>query len=118
MAEPAGEDRQIHFSYEYEPTYRLFPANGIWAGITPRGDLRLDFFVESHVVPSEVVHLVSPEGKIGNELRRVPGGAQGRNYVRRMQAGILLSLDHADNIADFIKSQVRDFRKRQEERGK
>ena len=115
MAEPAGEDRQINFSFEYESTYRLFPANGVWAGVTPRGDLRLDFFVESNVVPSEVVHLISPEGKLGNELRRVPSG---RGIVRRMEVGVLLSLDNADGIADFIKTQVREFRKRQEERGK
>jgi hypothetical protein len=110
MPEPAGEDRQISFTFEYDAGYRLVPVNGVWGGITPRGDLRLDFFVESMIIPSEVVNLVTTEGKLGQELRRTPE----KKYVRKMQVGLLLSIDHAETIAEFIKTKIKDFRKNQE----
>jgi hypothetical protein len=110
MPEPQGEDRQVKFHFETDPDYRIVAANGIWSGITPRGDMQLDFFVESIGAPSQVVNLVTPEGNLGNELSRSPEP----RIVRRMQIGILLSLEQADNIADFIKNQIAQFRKQRE----
>lgn len=102
MPEPMGEDRQIKFRFEYDPGYRLIGANGIWGGITPRGDLRLDFFVESLGIPDHVTHLLTPDHRLGPELNR----AQAEGIVRRVQVGVLLSLDQADSIADFIKQKI------------
>lgn len=116
MVEPVGEDRQIKFLFEFDPGYRVVGANGIWAGITPRGDLRLDFFVESQRVPDEVAHLITKEGKLGPELRR-SGASTGATVVRRMQVGVLLSLEQADSIADFIKTKIADFKKKAKDAG-
>lgn len=113
MAEPVGEDRQLKFSFEYDPGYRIVAANGVWAGVTARGDIQLDFFVESHGVPAEVVNLITPEGSLGPELTRSPAE---RKFVRRVQVGILLSIGQADDIADFIKAKVAEFRNLQQRR--
>lgn len=110
MPEPIGEDRQVQFLFEYDPGYRLVAANGMWGGITPRGDMRLDFFVESIAIPEEVVNLVTPDGTLGPELRRSPA----RRVIRRLQFGVLLSLEQADSAADFLKEKIAEFRKRQE----
>ena len=113
MVEPVGEDRQVKFFFEYDPAYRLVATNGAWLGITPRGDIRIDFFVESLGNPQEVVNLITPQGQLGPELSRTP--PQQRRVERRLQVGILLTLDNAESIADFIKTQVADFRKKQQE---
>lgn len=112
MPGPVGEDRQAKFFFEYDPHYRLVGANGIWGGITPRGDLQLDFFAESIAIPDTVTNLVTPEGKLGPELGRSPE----RRFMRRLQVGVLLSLEQADSIADFIKEKVAEFRKHREEK--
>lgn len=112
MAEPVGEDRQVKFFFEYDPSYRVVAANGAWMGITPRGDIRIDFFVESLGNPDQVVNLITPEGQLGPELSRYPVE---KRFVRRMQVGILLPLDQAESTADLIKKQIADFRKQQED---
>lgn len=109
MAEPVGEDRQVKFYFEYDPGYRVVAANGAWAGVTARGDMRIDFFVESHGIPAEVVNLITADGTLGPELTRTPGP----RAVRRMQVGLLLSLEQADDIASFIKTRIAEFRKLQ-----
>lgn len=112
MPDPVGEDRQAKFYYEYDPNYRLVAANGIWGGITPRGDVRLDFFVESVGIPESVTNLITPEGNLGPELSRSPE----RRFIRRLQVGVLLSLEEAESISDFITEKIAEFRKRREEK--
>lgn len=112
MPEPVGEDRQVKFVFEYDPRYSLVAANGAWVGITPRSDIRIDFFVESLGNPDHVVNLITPQGQLGPELGRAPE----RRLVRRMQMGVLLSLEQAESLADFLKSQIADFRQRKEAR--
>jgi len=107
MPEPQGEDRQVKFQFEYDPGYRVIGANGVWSGITPRSDVRLDFFVESVGIPEQVTHLVTQAGGLGAELNRSPE----HRIIRRLQVGVLLSLEQAESIADFIKAQITDFKK-------
>jgi hypothetical protein len=107
MPESQGGDREVTFHYEFDPAYRIVGANGVWGGLTPRGDIRLDFFVESLTVPDSVVNLITPDGKLGPELARTPE----RRITRRLQVGILLSREQADDIADFLKARVAEFRR-------
>ena len=107
MPDPVGEDRQVKFYFEHDPSYRVVAANGVWAGVTARGDIKLDFFVESHGTPTEVVNLITPEGSLGPELNRTPPAPR---INRRMQIGVLLSIEQADDIANFVKAKIAEFR--------
>ena len=84
MSERRYEGGQIEFHFEYDPGYRLVAANGVWGDPTPRGDLRLDFFVEAVSLPTRVMHAISPEGRVGTELRREPE----RRFTRRERQGM------------------------------
>jgi hypothetical protein len=108
MSERRYEGGQIEFHFEYDPGYRLVAANGVWGDPTPRGDLRLDFFVEAVSLPTRVMHAISPEGRVGTELRREPE----RRFTRRIQLGILVSMDHAESIARTIQDMVAEYRSR------
>jgi hypothetical protein len=108
MTERQYEGGQIEFHFEYDPGYRLVAANGVWGDPTPRGDLRLDFFVEVPALPTRVMHAISPEGRVGMELRREPE----RRFTRRIQLGILVSMDHAESIARTIQERVAEYRSR------
>ena len=111
MTERHYEVGQIEFHFEYDPGYRLVGANGVWGEPTPRGDLRLDFYVEASTLPTRIMHAISPEGRVGPELRREPE----RRFTRRIQLGILVSMDHAESIARFIQDKVAEYRSRGEE---
>ena len=100
--------QQVEFHFEYDPGYRLVAANGVWGDLTPRGDLRLDFFVEAPTLPRRIMHALSSEGRVGSELRREPE----RTFTRRIQLGVLVSMDHAENIARLIQDRVAEYRSR------
>ena len=91
------------------PDYRLFPANGAWGGVLPKGDFRVDFFVESQLTPSKVISEVAPEGKSLKEIQRVLPIAvpENRTLVRRQfVCGILISVETARSIANFIDERL------------
>ncbi len=104
MSEEKNEKKEIEFVYEYDPGYRVVAANGVWGGVTPRGDFRLDFFVESSALPERLTHELLP-GKIGEELSRTPPDK--RLISRRLQVGVLLSLKEVQLIADFLNERLK-----------
>ncbi len=48
---PPSMPQEFEFFFEYDKDYRIVAANGVWGGITLRGDIHLDFFVERQDVP-------------------------------------------------------------------
>lgn len=79
--------------------------------MTPRGDLRIDFFVESLFVPNKVVMEVKADGTLGKELERVlftgEQPQEGKVVLQReIKCGILVSPEHARNFADFIYQKL------------
>ncbi len=102
--------KEVEIFFEEDPNYKLIAANGMWGGVTTKADFRLDFFVESVGVPESIKHRVTPEGIIGDEISRNPPP----KIVRQLQVGILLSVDNAEAMANFIKDRVTEFRKLQQ----
>lgn len=93
---------EVVFEYQLSPSYRVVAANGAHGGVTGRGDLRFDLFVESPTVPDEVVHSVTPDG-LGPETGRSP---EGRRITRELQVGVVMQLDQAKSFARWLLERV------------
>ena len=60
---------------------------------------------------------VDDDRKLSPDERGCIGSRSPENrIVRRLQIGILVSLDEAENMADFIKNQITQFKKKREEK--
>jgi len=103
--------KEIEFSLLEDSNYRIVPANGMWCGITTKGDFRMDFFVESREMPESVKHRVNPEGTLGAVISQKTRGV----IVRELQVGVLVSIENAESIANFIKDRIAEFRKLQQQ---
>jgi len=112
MSEKQDSRKDIEFAYEYDPGYRVVAANGVWGGATPRGDFRLDFFVESLAIPQRLRHEVLPD-KLGDELSRTPDKGL---ITRRLQVGVLLSIHEVKSIADFLNQQLKVLEQKAEDK--
>lgn len=110
---PVGEDRTAKFLFTKANDYRVIAANGVWGGVTPRGDVKVDFFVESLSLPESVSHLVKADDKLGDELSRSP---KDRPFVREIQVGVILSIHQAESIGRWLMSKGAEFKKLQEKK--
>lgn len=108
--EDSGIPVRVHFSYERSRDFKIHPANGVWGGVTPRGDFLMEFYVESHFTPDVVVNKITPEGKLAEEEKReIPSKVPPEDIaIRRvLQFGVLVSVEQALSIADWIKDKVK-----------
>ena len=102
------EDRQVKFVFQYDPNYRLIACNGVWGGVTSRGDFRLEFMVESQAIPDYVINTINEEaGEIGKEIERVPG----KHFVRQLQVGIIMSPDNVAIFAAWLMNKLNEIQR-------
>jgi hypothetical protein len=96
------ETRDAHFIKSNY--FRVVHADGAWGGLTPNGALQLAFYNERHPIP-RVVHeklVIS-----GNVVRVDECGREGKaGVVREVEVDIVLTIDAAKNLRDFLTRQL------------
>ena len=110
MAEETKSPREIEFFFEYEKDYRVIGVNGAWIGNTTRGDITIDFFVERLGVPESVRNAITEDGRLGDQIEP----KRERKFTRRLQIGVLLSVENAELLVEFLKRKVDDLKKMKE----
>lgn len=98
-------DNRVVFLYETSPEYQIVYANGAFGGITPRGDIKFDLFIEFVKAPEEVVHIMTPDG-LGPEVEREPAKTP---FTRESQVGVIMSPDQAKSLAHWLLSKVSEI---------
>ncbi len=101
MEEQRGPGRVV-YRYEKNRDYRVIFANGAIGGVTPRGDVKFDLFIEYVDTPEETVHSVTPDG-LGPEIERTPSGPA---FTRQSQVGVIMSPGQARSLAHWLMGQV------------
>lgn len=103
---------KVKFIHNRPDDYKIYPVNGVWGGMTPRGDLICHFFVEQQAIPEELVHKLEEDGSLGppvEEPRKKP------IVIRDFQAGILLNREQAISFANWILEKVSGYEKLKEQ---
>ncbi len=96
------------FSDDYNPVY----ANGAYGGITPRGEIAVNFYLERHGLPYEEVHKLTDEGQVDELISKQPQESEDTvKIVRFISAGVVLSLESAIRIRDWLSSKISDLEK-------
>jgi hypothetical protein len=97
MAEDEKPDlTNIPIYYERSRHYRTIRVDGVQAGITPRAAIQCMFFLETKPTPEYVVHKITPEGGLGDEIERV----EKKGVIREAQINVVM--DEATTI-QFIE---------------
>ncbi len=105
---------EITFRFEKDDDYRLIPVNGVWGGPTPRGDIMVDLFHESHLLPEEITQAVRPDGLLGSELERTPPPG---TLQRTVLVGMILTAEQADSIGRWLQKKARKVREETKMKG-
>jgi hypothetical protein len=93
----------VKFHYVKSNFFRVIHSEGVIGGLTPSREIFLSFFNQRAALPRMIEFAISPEGKLGNELKRE--GKEG--IVREMEVGVLMNVAAAKDLAEFLLSQVK-----------
>ena len=103
---PNGKNQpdEISIEWEYDKNYRMVPANGMWGGITPRGDLRIDFFVESMPVPDSGAGKLLNDGS-GRYTERQEASEK-VTVVRQIQVGVMVPSQQVQSFMRWFQDKA------------
>lgn len=106
MAEDDKPDlTQIPIYYERSRHYRTINADGVQVGITPRASVQLMFFIETKPTPEYVVHKVTPEGALGDEIERV----EKKGIIRETQMSVVMTEATIIQVIDLLQKMVKQL---------
>ncbi len=92
------------FTYDYNPIY----VNGAHGGISPRGDLVVNFYLERPPLPNEISHELNPNGTVGSEIAVDPADFN-NSIVRFVSNGVVLNLQTAREMHHWFGEKIREM---------
>lgn len=93
----ASERETIEVRFARDPAYRVYPAVGAWGGLSPNGEVHVDFYVEKRLNPKKVI-LEIEEGKQVGETR----DPNPQPFLRECLFGLVVRPDVARSIGEFL----------------
>jgi hypothetical protein len=93
--------KKVEFKYVFKDDYNPVYANGAYGGISPKGEITINFFMERNPVPYSVTHELKEDGTIGDELKRDPERDHAM-MIRFVTAGVVLNKSAARNIHEWL----------------
>jgi len=92
------------FQYDYNPIY----VNGAHGGISPRGELVMNFYLERQPLPNSIAHEITPAGTIGPETAVDPSDLT-RSLVRQVINGVVVNYQTARELHYWLGEKVKEM---------
>ena len=80
-------------------------ADGIFGGLTPNGLIHMDVWNQRFPIPKQSVHAVTPDGKLGEELRD-KRTTRDAIAVREVEVGIVLDANVARELISWLEEKL------------
>lgn len=104
----SGKKPEITFKYIFPYDYNPLYINGAHGGVSPRGEIVANFFVERPPLPLAVSHEITPEGAIGPETTVEPSDLKA-SMVRYVSTGIILNYQSARELHQWLGEKIREL---------
>ena len=92
------------FDFIKSPLFRVIHMDGVFGGMTPRGDLFLSFFSERFPIPTTIVHEIKSTGEVGEEIRSEREGR--KSIIREVEVGVHVDLEVAKTFVTWLGRQI------------
>ena len=102
--------KEIRFDYIKSNLFRIVHADGIFGGLTHRGLVWAAFWSERGAIPTQVVHEVKEDGRLGPELMDKRTVRQAT--IREAEVGIMMNVAVARSLRDWLDEKIKTFDER------
>ena len=103
-----GRKPEIAFKYIFNYAYNPVYVNGAHGGVSPRGELVMNFYLERPPLPQEIKHTINPNGTIGGVTAEEPENL-GNSMVRYIDNGVILNYESARNLHYWLGERIREM---------
>jgi hypothetical protein len=93
------------FKYDYNPVY----INGAHGGVSPRGEIVANFYLERQPLPNEITHAINPDGTIGADIIEVDPENLNNIIVRYVSSGVVLNHQNAKALHNWLGDKIAEL---------
>lgn len=95
---------RVRFHYIKSNYFRIVHVDGAYGGITPGGDISINFYSERNPIPQITAHIIKPDGRLGEEI---PEEKITRNgIIREVEVGAVLDLSTAKALITWLQDKI------------
>ena len=98
----AEKPNKVTFRYVCPEDLRDLYVNGLYGGITPRGEIYIHFYSERHPIPKKATHKLSDQGMPEKEADLELGG----DVMRMVQSSISIDVNTAVAFRDWLTEKI------------
>lgn len=103
----SAEKRKAQFLYNRPDDYKTVFANGVYGGVSTRGDIHCHFFVEHQTLPTTEEYELAKDGKLG---KKIEDAREISTIARDLKVGIVFKVEDAEDIANWLLHKVKLIR--------
>jgi hypothetical protein len=92
------------FDYGYNPVY----VNGAHGGVSPRGELVMNFYLERMALPESITHEINQNGTIGKETAAEPDDLA-QSMVRFIESGVVMNYQNARELHLWLGERIKEM---------
>lgn len=107
------EKKSVRFHWTTSNHYRVVHADGAFGGITPYGAIFFSLYSDHPPIPEITVQPVTDEGLLGPEIAE--GKVSNEGIEREVEVGVVMALQTATALRDWLNDRIRLVEKAQEE---
>lgn len=101
-------EKTVTFKYKFADNYNPVYVNGAYGGVSSRGEIVVNFFLERLPLPNSVTHKVDENGIVG-EIIEKENKPKDLNVssIRFVESGIVVNVETAKQIRDWLDKQIK-----------
>ncbi|NQT61286.1 MAG: hypothetical protein HQ557_20145 [Bacteroidetes bacterium] len=103
-----ADKKEIMIKYIFPDDHNPKYTNGAVGGVSPRGDIVVNFYFERQPIPNKDFHNVTPEGTLGDLIDRDP-----KNFndiiIRYIQNGVVFDLENALTFHKWLGDRINEL---------
>lgn len=112
---PQAETKPIKVKCHFAKSrfYRVIHADGAWGGLTPQVNIQMALYSERVKVPDLVTYAAESSGlkELERDGKSVPARSAEREIERELEADVILSLEAALALRDWLDKKIDDATK-------
>ena len=95
----------LEFHFLKTQSYRTYHVDGAFGGVTPRGGLYVEFYIERLATPKLIVQELNSDGTLGEMVSS--DGKKG--IIREIECGIALDLGGAKALNEWLSNKITEL---------
>lgn len=93
---------EVNIKFTTSSNHQTFYVNGVYGGMTPRGDMHVDFVADRSERPKTQSFKVNKDGSLGRQV----GEEGGEKIIRERQVSLYMKPENAFDIGTWMIAKV------------